>query len=124
MRTLDVFGTDFPSSQEYREAFAAIHDQITVKQFLMLQRHYHAPGRTTTASRLAEFVGYTNYGGVNLQYGALAKRLCDELKVQIDREQVYILAMFARDQSVDNGEVQFVMRPQVARALEALGWVW
>jgi hypothetical protein len=124
MRTLDVSSTaDFPSSQQYREAFAAIRDQIHVNQLLMLQRHYHAPGRTVTARRLAEAVGYAGHGGTGLQYGGLAKRLCEALQVQMEEEQVYILAMFTRDPDVEGGELQFIMRPQVARALEALGWV-
>ena len=125
MRPLDVSTTDFPSSQQYREAFAAIRDQITVNQLLLLQRHYHAPGRTITARRLAECVGYANYGGVNAQYGALAKHLCDALQVRFEEEYwVTIVAMFARDPDVEGGELQWVMRPQVAHALAALGWVW
>jgi hypothetical protein len=124
MRTLDVSTADFPSSEEYRQAFAAIRDQITVNQLLMLQRHYHAPGRTVTARRLAERVGFATHGGANLQYGILAKQLCDALQVRIEEEQVFILALFARDPSVERGEIQFIMRPQVAHALAALGWVW
>jgi hypothetical protein len=36
MRTLDLSTKDFPSSQEYREAFTGIRDRITVNQLLML----------------------------------------------------------------------------------------
>ncbi len=123
MRTLEPDMQDWPSSAQYREAFATIRDQVTVNQLLMLQRHYHAPGRAITARRLAEQIGYANYGGVNIQYGTLAKRLCEALEVEVDGDHVSVLAMFVRDPSVEGGECQFIMRPQVAHALAALRWV-
>jgi hypothetical protein len=111
MRTLDADAREFPSSQEYRDAFAAVREQITVNQLLILQRHYHAPGRTITARRLAEYVGYANYGGVNLQYGALAKLVADALHVQVEVEQLFLLVSWTRAPSVEDGELLLIMRP-------------
>src|SRR4051794_11096865 len=79
MRMLDAATADIPTAEEYRKAFAAVRHQMTVSQLLLLQRHYAAPGRATTARRLAEAVGFQDWRGVNLQYGTLAKRACDAL---------------------------------------------
>jgi hypothetical protein len=123
MVRLDKTST-FPAAEEYRQALASIRDQMTVNQLLMLQRHYYAPGRTTTARRLATAVQFQDHRGVNLQYGSLAKKVCDALHVEVNGDAVFVLATFVHDPDIDNGECQFVMRVQVARALELLGWVW
>jgi hypothetical protein len=114
----------FPTAEEYRNAFAAVQDQVTVKQLLLLQRHYDAPGRTTTARRLGAAVKYQDWRGVNLQYGGLATKVCGALDVEVDGDALFVLATFVRDPSIDQGECQLAMRVQVARALELLGWVW
>jgi hypothetical protein len=124
MRTLDATTTDIPTAEEYREALTAVRDRMAVGQLLLLQRHYTAPGRTTTARRLAEAVGFQDWRGVNLQYGMLAKWVCDALGLAVDGDSLFALATFARDPGIDQGECRLVMRAQVARALEQLGWVW
>jgi hypothetical protein len=124
MRTLNPPSGSFPTADEYRAAFGTCRDEMTLNHLLLLQRHYHSPGRTATARELADKIGYSDWRGVNLQYGLLAKRLCEVLGVEIDGESVYILATFRREAGVKDGELQFVMRPQLAEALEALGWVW
>src|SRR5262245_1101140 len=123
MSRLDANST-FPTAEECRQAFAAVRDQMTINQLLLLQRHYYAPGRTTTARRLATAVQFQDWRGVNLQYGGLSKKLCDALQVEIDGDAIFVLATFVRDPGIDDGECQLVMRVQVARALELLGWVW
>jgi hypothetical protein len=124
MKILDLTTTAFPTVDEYRQAFAALRDQTTVNQLLLLQRHYYSPGRAITARRLAEVVGFQDWRGVNLQYGIWAKKLCDELDVSVDGDSLFVLATFVHDPAIDQGECQLVMRVQVARALELLGWVW
>jgi hypothetical protein len=94
---------------------------MTPNHLLLLQSHYRAPGHTTTARRLAEQVGFANWRGLNAQYGGLAKQLGEALGVEINGESVYILATFRREAGVEDNEIQFIMRPQVAQALEALG---
>jgi hypothetical protein len=124
MNHLDSQTVDWPTSDKYCAAFKSIRDQMTVNQLIMLQRHYHSAGRIITARRLADLVGFVNWGGVNLQYGTLAKKLCEALEVTIDSDHLFVLVTFARDPSIDDGECQLAMRPQVAQALETLGWVW
>lgn len=122
MATRFGIGSPEPASSTYAGAFEAIRGKVTVNQLLMLQHHYAAPGRCVTARRLAECVGYADWRGVNTQYGALAKRLADQMGLEVDGDNVFLLATFVSDADVENGETQLVMRPQVAVALERLGW--
>jgi hypothetical protein len=116
-----------PSAGQYRGAFAAIRDRIKPDQRLLLLHHYHAPDHTITARRLAEQVWFPDWHRVNRRYGKLAHHLCDALGVPAPPQAgvwVSVLATWTRDQDVDDGELQLVMRPQVAQALAALGWAW
>jgi TPR repeat protein len=115
--------SDFPTADEYRAALVALRDQTTPNHRLLLRNLYRAPGHTATIRQLAEQVGYADFRGGNLLYGLLASQLCEALDVEIEGENVHVLATFKREPGIANGELQFVMRPQLAEALETLGWV-
>jgi 5-methylcytosine-specific restriction enzyme A len=108
-----------PSARQYRAAFTALSDQITDNQRLMLRRHYHAPARTATARQLARAVGYGHYGAANGQYGPLALLVGDQLGYRPNKTRLGTLVTFEHRR----GEWHWLMRPEVARALELLGWV-
>jgi 5-methylcytosine-specific restriction enzyme A len=108
-----------PSPQRYRAAFSALRDQITDNQLLMLRRHYQAPARTITAAQLARAVGYDHYGAANGQYGPLALLVGDRLRFRPNKTRLGTLVTFEHRR----GEWHWLMRPEVARALEMLGWV-
>lgn len=112
-----------PSVAEYEAAFRAIEKRITEKQRAMIREHHRSPGAVTTASQLAESVGYPNYETANLQYGLLAKMLSDELGLpEKDAVEIGILVDFVPPDTVANEHYLWVLRPNVARALENLGW--
>lgn len=113
-----------PSVAEYEAAFRAIEERMTEKQRAMLRVHHRSPGAVTSASRLAELVGYPNYRTANLHYGSLAKMLAGELGIpEKDAVEVGILVDFVPPDSVANEHYLWVLRPNVAKALENLGWV-
>ena len=91
------------------------------RQQVFLREHANAPGRALTARRLAESVHYQNYGGINLQYGLLAKRIGQVLGRQNSR--LSILVDFVQPRAVTNSEWVLVMHPQFAEALEQAGWI-
>lgn len=109
-----------PSVADYVRAFQLIAPELTPKQRAMLQAHYSAPQRCITATQLAHAVGYASMGGANLQYGILARMVREVLDFPTQRGLVhlYALATFIKGE-----HWIFVMRPEVARALETLGWV-
>jgi 5-methylcytosine-specific restriction enzyme A len=113
-----------PSRERFRAALEALTAQLPERHLRMLKEHYAAPRHTTTASRLAEAVGYRNYSGVNLQYGRLAAILGSTLEQSTgDFIGLKLLVEFVMPGEQDNDEILWVMRPELAGALEDLGWV-
>ena len=112
-----------PTVAEYVTAFRAIEPDITDNQRAMLRVHHAAPARTMSATRLAEAVGFENYSGVNLQYGLLADKVARQLALDLaDHVRVGILVEFVDPGHAANEHWLWVMRPNVAQALEDLGW--
>jgi hypothetical protein len=95
----------------------------TPRQKKFLQAHYRATGRGETMSNLAEAAGYKNYGGVNLQYGGLAKRIARALGRKLPTTRVFLLAEFVGPKKISNEEWVLYMRPAFAAALSSAGWV-
>jgi hypothetical protein len=91
------------------------------RQRNFLREHVRAPGRALTARRLAQAVGYRNYGGINLQYGLLARRIGEVLGRT--NAHLSLLVDFIRPKSVTNTEWVMVMHPQFAEALKLAHWV-
>lgn len=122
--------TDVPSVADYRRVFPdcvrKVRSETEKKrgQMLivdMLKAHYESPDRTTTARALAEHFGLTSTGAANLKYGNFAKALCAELG-RTPKYKVAILATFDGGRP-DDDMVRWTMLPQVATALEELGWI-
>jgi hypothetical protein len=108
-----------PSASQYRAAFTALRDHITDNQRLMLRRHYRAPSRTITAGGLARAAGYDYFGTANRHYGGLARLMGEHLGYSPSVTRLGTLVTFDHRQ----GHWHWLMRPEVARALELLGWV-
>lgn len=96
----------------------------------MLQAQYRQPRRAITATNMAKEVGYKTYNGANLNYGKLAKKIAQELGYQPPRApsgepQWYTTLSTVNLPSNDtvDGHYEFVMIPELADALEKLGWV-
>ncbi|BCR04290.1 hypothetical protein DESUT3_13590 [Desulfuromonas versatilis] len=100
---------------------------LTDKQKEMLTAHYSAPDRRITMTRLAETVGYQNYAAANLQYGKLAKKLCQVMDAEPDDRykdgSPFWLSIIAEAWKNKDGEYEFQMWPELAEALEAMGMV-
>ena len=113
-----------PTVAEYVTAFRAIEPEITDKQHELLRLHHAAPARTMSATRLAEQVGFEAFNAVNLQYGLLGDRVAHELAVDLSgHAAVGILVEFVDPGHAANEHWLWVMRANVAQALEDLEWV-
>jgi len=95
---------------------------MTDNQFRMLCHHYLSPGHSATQRQLSVAVGFANYGGANLQYGLFADKLAEAMNIEVRGDLVFILSTFIREADIEAGEVQLVMRPELASALDGLGW--
>lgn len=109
------------SATEFAQALKKLAPEITPKQREMLQVHYHAPARRLTAGQMAEKVGYTSVIRVNGEYGRLAKMLRKALGLAKEDGEVKlgVLVEFIRP----NDQWIWIMRPELAEALQSLGWV-
>lgn len=107
-----------PTAQQYVAAFQAIND-LPSSYVAMLRFHYYAQSRTVTAVQIAHAVGFQHHGTANLHYGKLGRRLGSLLHFHPTKMPVDVLVM----QTKPAHEWLWTMRPQVAQALEHLGWV-
>jgi len=93
----------------------------------LLSAHYAAPERTASASDLARALGRASHSPINSLYGNLGRTLIGAIR-QVDRGFIYrgrrkyhILA--TAKPGAAHGQYLWVMRPEVAEALETLGIV-
>ena len=110
-----------PSVKEYNLAFQKFKPQISEKQLCMLIIHYKWYCRVLTATDLALLVEYNGPGGAKLQYGKLGSMVSKALG--LGSLGVTTLALMVPPHKAGNPEWLWVMRENVARALEQLGWV-
>lgn len=116
---------DPPSANEFAETFRKwiSAGRLSEIEREMLVCHYNAPGFIITARQMSALMGW---GGqrANIAYGALGNRLAGELgwvpKERAGREGFHVAALILGQRS--EGEFEWIMRPQVAQALELLRW--
>jgi len=114
------------NTEDYVAAFRNILKDLTDGQLAMLRAHYHAPHHRITATELAKSADYLNHSAANLQYGNLGKALYEEYPLEIPRRTdgtliyTFMLAT-GGDKGADEKEWFWVLRPEVAAAIEALG---
>jgi hypothetical protein len=106
------------TAEAYAYAFAGLEPTLPAEHRAMLRVHYAASERALTAAEIAAAVGYAGYRSVNLQYGRLAKRVCGLLE---HNPEFYVLILVTFRAGGTNGHLKWIMRPEVARALEELG---
>ncbi|MCC5653604.1 DUF262 domain-containing protein [Nostoc sp. XA013] len=131
----EVLAIEFPSVEDYKQAFFAISSQMTDSHKLMLKAHYHAPAQIITATGLAKAAGYENFGGANLQYARIAELIANHLNYlppeRDDNGKPFWSLMLASGywktledaETTTQREWYWQLRPQVAQALSDLGWV-
>lgn len=110
-----------PTVKEYVEAFQRIESKMTEKQKQMLIEHYNADCHVTTATDLAILVDYNSHSVGNSQYGALGSMVSQELG--LGKLGVITLVLMIKPNNYSTKEWLWVMRENVAKALEQLGWV-
>jgi 5-methylcytosine-specific restriction enzyme A len=106
------------STDDYVAAFRKF--AIAPYHLRMLQANYHAPDHTLTATKMSRALGYSKYHAANLHYGILGRLVAENIGWRpIPPTTVYVLCTFKKP----GREWHWIMRPQVAKALERLGWI-
>lgn len=96
--------------------------------FEMLKANYRAEGRKITARKLAKVAGYNSYSTGNEQYGSFAHELCDIMGIEPEHynndKPIWTFAICdASEVSDKRGHFQWILKEDVALALEELGIV-
>ena len=110
-----------PSISDYVAAFKKIESKMTDNQHKMLVNHHASPGYVTTSRTLAYSVGFSDCNAANLQYGKLGIMLADAMSIAW--RDVSMLVLFGPKGTETNTEWLWIMRENVAQALEELSWV-
>lgn len=113
------------NTERYQQALVEMG--LTYRQIELLVAHYRAPDRRITMSKLAKEVGYQNHSGANLQYGKLAKKICENMDTEPDDlhkdGSPFWLSIIAEAWKNQAGEYEFQMWSELAEALEKLKFV-
>ncbi len=113
-----------PTVPEYAAAFRAVGPDLTDHQRALLRAHHAAPARVATATTLAGAAGLADHRAVNRTYGGLARAVREALDLPAgDLAQIGVLVDFVPPGTLANEHWLWVLRTNVAGALEALGWV-
>lgn len=116
---------DAPDKAAYVLAFETLGVRVGDAQRSLLQAHWTSPGREATARELAAVVGLTSHGRVNVLFGRLGHDLCDHLGITPALRRAGTprwWTVLAEGWREPRGYV-WRMLPQVAAALEQIGWV-
>lgn len=115
--------TPVPDAGRYADALGRLAERLSDVQRSLLVAHYLAPGHAATARELAEAAGLAAWQAVNSQYGQLGTMMRDALGYQAEGQQSYAIASFVSPGTGGGTEWLWVMHPELAEALEQLGWV-
>ena len=117
---------NIPTADEYIVGLRAIRDSMKDAQLRLLQSQYAAPHRTVTSPQLADLAKITGgYPAVNLLYGGLGRMFYKKTGLYPDTplDGTYSWWKVWSSGYQHHDGFRWVMRPQVATALENLGWV-
>ncbi|MGB3633997.1 MAG: hypothetical protein WA982_08145 [Rubrobacteraceae bacterium] len=108
------------SAEEYISGLTAIASCMSDVQRRILFAQYHAPYRTVTSPQLAKLAEIQGgYPVVNSHYGRLGREFCENTGF---RPNGGWWRVWSLGYSTPEGYM-WEMRPQVAEAIESLGWV-
>jgi hypothetical protein len=110
-----------PTVAEYVAAFKKIEGIIHEKQREMLIKHHGCAGHVTTSLELSGLVGYADQAA-NIHYGQLGQMLGAALGLD-EYHAIAWLVLFVPPAKHRNTQLLWIMRENVALALEELGWV-
>jgi 5-methylcytosine-specific restriction endonuclease McrA len=116
---------ELATADDYFKAFEALQKEgLAEKPIALLQAHFNAPNHTATMQQLADAVGYANYGGANMQYGTLGRRVGEKLGISKPSFWIFVLVEFeyagSLGRDLASGHQTFVLRHPVIEALTRL----
>jgi hypothetical protein len=117
----------FPSSRRYASALQAIEAAMSSGHRAMLEVLYQASDYPLTTFQLASAARYKSWQGACLQFGLLAKRLCEALSFEPPQRYknglpIWSFVLAAAPKTPTAGYWQWILRPEAVQALTRLKW--
>jgi len=97
-------------------------------QLKMLQAHCRSAGRSTSIDHLAEQIGLPNFSAARTAYKNYARLVADELKyipgLASNKPMWFHAIAYGQSDATGkrDGEYEWIMRPELVQALEAMNW--
>jgi predicted HNH restriction endonuclease len=112
------------TTKKFADALQALNDRgIASSRRNLLVAHFDSPHHRTSMSQLAYAVGYPNYRSANLNYGLLAKAIARQIGISLrNRLNLSVISTWEGLERRSGEHFTFVMRAELAAALEQLGW--
>ena len=117
-----MFNEKVPTAEKFQEAFMSLESKMTETRHSLLREHYQFPDHTATMTQIATKMGWNKYVSGNTHYGKLARLVSEQIGFHPDGCFLGTLCTFIEPK--EKGEQWLIiMRPQVVKALENLGWI-
>lgn len=119
--------TPIATAEQFKAALSRV--QISESELAMLRTQYGAPNHTISPGQMAKELHYGSYAAVNSRYGALAHRVAEALDylpgLADGKRHWWRTLSYWNDDAPEAGEGQdqWIMRPELAQALQELKWV-
>jgi len=122
------------TAHQYKQALIKVRDKHHISgdhnYLKLLRMQGNADSETTTATRMAEHVGFENFNAANLHYGKYAHLVAEALGYTPEKRKdgTYMWWMTfssgnaANEDSMD-GHFEFVMHPELRNALLEMRWI-
>lgn len=122
------------SVEQYKQALLYVRDKHHISgdhpYLKLIKYHALSEGAVTTATRLAEHLGYDSFGSANLHYGKYAHLVADALAFRPEKRSddsyrwwmTFSSGNLAGNDTLD-GQFELVMHPELLQALIEMKWV-
>jgi hypothetical protein len=120
--------TPIATPDQFRAALLAVRQRMTDVQLKMLQAHCRSAEHTTSLDHLAELLSLASSSGARNAYRNYARFIADELKFvpgSVSNKPVWLCAIAYGQPDADakmDGDFQWIMRPELVEAMQAMKW--
>ncbi|MCR5813128.1 MAG: hypothetical protein K6G15_01360 [Desulfovibrio sp.] len=115
-----------PTTDELTKLFKTSKN-IKHNNIKILREHYNSPNYTTTATELAEKLGYKSFSGINGAYGNFVKKLAIEYGwTEEDKKREGFCWLYFILDFENKGKIgehwKLILRETTIHALKNIGW--
>jgi hypothetical protein len=121
--------TPIATVEQFKNALLAMRDTSRnwPKDLAMLRMQYHAPNHMISAAQLAKEFNYRGHSAANGPYGKLAHHIADAMHYKpgpfTDCGTHWWRTLAYWNDDSPKGQDQWIMRPELAQALQEMKWV-